>query len=181
MHIGAGCPICHLRHPRKAREGREILLPASTTVIPATFARRLKIIERFTPPGALLEISDEQARIAGCAVTKGWRVASARASLGKGPLLIREGLWQAGSFDAVLLCGSFVNAYDHDYLLRMAAHYSRLDGVLLVEATEYSGKFDATTGISSLLQRHGFRLTWHCRLPGTDDNLLLSAVARYVP
>jgi 2-polyprenyl-3-methyl-5-hydroxy-6-metoxy-1,4-benzoquinol methylase len=134
------------------------------------------VLARFAASGILLEIAATTTDLVRTAARRGWQTVTA-------PPTIREGLWRAGSFDAVFLCGLLHTMPDPDALLRLAAHYCRLDGLLLVEMPTIE-RDTMLQALAMRLQRHGFRLCWHGCLPALDgphDTLQLTAVARYVP
>ncbi|OPZ80798.1 MAG: hypothetical protein BWY76_03246 [bacterium ADurb.Bin429] len=157
----------------------------------SVLARRLKVLERFQSRGSLLVVSAGDDTLANAAARAGWR--TALAGIGDCGTPLCEGLWPGGSFDAVALCGVLECAEAPDILLRRAAHYCRLDGLLLVETWDgdHPGAFRAAPrlythrALTMLLARHGFRENRACRLPGPDgapdDAVTLCVVAQYSP
>lgn len=157
------CPRCAARHT--------VRVPLHVRPLDNQSQRHMRVLARFNSAGILLELTDTDTDLPRCAARRGWRAVSA-------PPTISEGHWRAGSFDAVILCNPAERADD---LLHLAAHYCRLDGLLLIELPTHS-RDDVLHPLALHMSRHGFRLCLHGCLPGDDPgDALLTVVARYVP
>jgi hypothetical protein len=199
MHAHAECPVCLASKSERVRLTGSLdrdrpSHAAATLSSPDLHLRRLRVLARFAPCGALLTILPGQDGFARSATQAGWRVTAAGITKTLAAPLLREGLWPAGSFDAVALCGTLEAVLDPEWVLHLAAHYCRLDGLLLVET--WDGEMTGTAGASvprcftraaltTLLARVGFRPAWMGRFPGPEtgpeDAVTLCAVAHYAP
>lgn len=141
--------------------------------------QRLALLESTLDKGALLDIGCGTGQFLAVAHRHGWQVAGiepARDRL-RTPLLfdelairstLAEGHWAGGSFDAVTIWGALERSDHPDGLLRLAAHYCRIDGVLAVEATnadralsasnDTPGHIFSLTALRRFLGRFGFRV-----------------------
>ncbi|MHB9025959.1 MAG: class I SAM-dependent methyltransferase [Armatimonadota bacterium] len=116
------------------------------------YRRRLALVERAVVRGALLDFGCGPGRFLEIAHQHGWQVAGIETACDDyaiSPLLAEkisslfmEGLWPAGSFDAVTIWRVLELCRNPIELIHMAAHYCRVDGVLLVQMqnAESTGK-----------------------------------------
>lgn len=105
------------------------------------YRRRLTMVEESVQRGALLELCCGDAEFLALARQRGWRAAGMAAS----PDAVRvpegigmagrlgEGTWPAGSFDAVVLWRVLEHSEHAEEIIRLAAHYCCVDGILALE------------------------------------------------
>lgn len=165
------------------------------------YLRRLELLEQYGERSTLLEIGSRSRRFIEMAHTRGWRAEAA--AVGRVPRdawripPFQEGVWPAGSFDTLLLCGVLEVEAKPEHILALTAHYCRMDGTLFIEtgsttrlphaggnahlihaAREYS-----LASLHGLLDRFGFRID-HTLTPPASANASpdpLTVIARYVP
>jgi len=176
-------------------------------------ARQLAIIEQSVGCGAVLDIGCGDGSFLDRACRHGWQVAGVgtHAAVQAHPLLhdasiqpsLQEGDWPAGSFDAVTIWDGFERSTHPENLLRLAAYYCRLDGVLALQIRhadrrrtreEFTAMPDAEmpsclyspVAVHRLFSRYGFRTQRITPVNLTSDMPLhrehrMIAVARYTP
>jgi hypothetical protein len=140
-------------------------------------AHRLAAVENAVARGALLELDAPDGAFLALARRQGWRVAGIAPTLALKPdhglppdalhATLEEGHWLAGSFDAVTCWTPLERSEQPDALVRLAAHYCRIDGVLMLQAHDGPARTEPTfaterrfapSEIFRLLSRYGFRV-----------------------
>ena len=176
-------------------------------------ARQLAIIEQSVGCGALLDVGCGDGSFLERACRHGWQVAGvgsnsaahARPLLHDAPIHpnLREGVWPAGSFDAVTIWGGFERHPQPETLLRLAAYYCRLDGVLALQMQNVDSRrthddlaadsaqsiplrLYSPVAVHRLFSRYGFRTERIAPATPPQDARItpehqLIAVARYTP
>jgi len=159
------------------------------------WAERLGAIEKAVGRGALLNLGASAPLFLQLAREEGWQVADA-AFAGADHEAPSEGVWPAGSFDAVTLWSLLEYSRHPAELIGLAAHYCRVDGVLaigLLNAERIAEWWPAShadhaqhplllrlftpIALQRYLGRFGFRIERHV----TDHAASLALIARYVP
>ncbi len=171
----ARCAVCRyvFRLPAGTYEEGALPMPGGELL-----ARRLAAVENAVPRGALLDLDSCDGAFLALARRQGWRVAgiapgpTAKRDHGLPPELLREtleeGHWLAGSFDAIICWTPLEHNAQPDTLVRLAAHYCRIDGVLMLHAqATHRGGTESTfspdrryppSAVFRLLNRYGFRI-----------------------
>lgn len=175
--------------------------------------QRLAYLEQAGGRGALLDIGGASERFRELACARGWRVAEVEPmpscerphdDTGLPALRIPagEGRWPAGNFDAISISRGLEHASDPTELVRLAAYYCRIDGVLAVNTLngdqltrnthaipwndgESPLRLYSPIAIHRFLGRFGFRTvliapTFIAEHSNAVSSLL-TVVARYVP
>ena len=194
------CASCHFIYRTMPPAAPAAAQPAVDRRSDEQIIRQLTMVEQAVGCGNLLDIGCGSGRFLEHAFRHGWQVAGVgdqAAPLRHVPVHpeLSEGIWPAGAFDAVTIWGGLERSAQPESLLRMAAHYCRLDGVLALQLANGDSKQvreempDTTARCYSplaahrLLSRYGFRT--ECIAPATPNETRaprwLITIARYTP
>lgn len=144
------------QHP----EQEHSLLPPTAD---ARLLHRLQVIQEAVMCGALLDICSDNGRFLALAQQRGWQVGGVAARIFDVPgaifyPVLDEGLWPAGSFEAVTVWDAPAPLCHPTTLLRRIAHYCRVDGVLGVTIGNALTDKERTAPVDNLPSLHNFSL-----------------------
>ena len=115
--------------------------------------RWLDLLQRAVPHGVMLEVGRQDNRFLGRARRYGQQIADQPVNIfGRLSERLREGQWPAGTFDAVMMRHIPEGSADPGELLRLAAHYCRVDGILVVRVDTDSREVPASAFTALRLQ-----------------------------
>lgn len=129
--------------PEWSRQREELFHGPVDELPEVVHRRRLALVESAVGRGAVLDIGCGSGRFLEMAHQHGWQVAGIETAADDytfSPLisekissLFMEGLWPAGNFDAVTIWRVLELSRNPGELMRLAGHYCRVDGVLVVQ------------------------------------------------